>query len=153
MSGYSGGTLENPTYDQIHHNSTGHAESIQIKFDPAIIPYEKILDIFWHTHNPTTKNRQGSDMGAEYRSAIFYHNDEQKNLALKSKAELEKSGTYKDPVVTEIEAYKSFYPAEPEHLAYYENNRMSPYCIFVIDPKIRKLMEQYNKDVKEEFKK
>ena len=100
--------MKNPSYDQVCTGKTGHAESIQIEFDPKVIPFEKILDIFWHTHDPTTLNRQGNDVGTQYRSAIFYHNQKQKEIAEKSKKELEKEGVYKDPIVTEITPFKIF---------------------------------------------
>ena len=151
LPGYSGGDTENPTYETIHYNATGHAESIQIEFDPKEIPYAKILDVFWHTHNPTTPN-QGYDVGPEYRSMIFYHTDHQKSIALKSKEDLEKERYYKGPILTEIVPFKSFYPAETEYLSYYEKNRTSPYCMLVIDPKLQKLFEKYNRDIKEEYK-
>lgn len=151
MPGYAGGTRPNPTYEQIHSGATGHAESIQIEFDPTVIPYEKILDVFWHTHNPTTRNQQGADIGEEYRSVIFYHTDKQKEVAENSKKEIESSGLYKDPIVTEITPYTSFYPAEAEHKDFYERNRYSPYCTFVIDPKIQKLLKEFSTDVKEEY--
>ncbi len=150
--GYAGGERPNPTYDQIHSGATGHAESIQLTFDPAIIPYGKILEVFWHTHNPTTLNRQGNDVGEEYRSIIFYHTDEQKRIAEQSKQEIEHSGLYKDPIVTEIVPYTTFYTAESEHKEFYEHNHNSPYCTFVIDPKIQKLLKEFSNDVKEEYK-
>jgi peptide-methionine (S)-S-oxide reductase len=151
--GYSGGLKETATYEKIHSGNTGHAEAIQIEFDPNIIPYEKILEVFWHTHNPTTLNQQGADMGKEYRSVLFYHNEKQKELAEKSKKEIENSGFYKDPIVTEIAKFTGFYPAETNHKNYYDNNRNAPYCMFVIDPKIQKLLKEFGKDVKEEYKK
>lgn len=150
--GYSGGTKENPTYDEVSMGNTGHAETIQIEFDPSIIPFEKILDVFWHTHNPTTLNQQGNDIGTQYRSAIFYHNGKQKEEALKSKSELKNQKVYKDPIVTEIIPFTKFYIAENYHKDYYDRNRSYPYCTYVIDPKIKELMEKYGKDVKEEYK-
>ena|SRR5690348_11011424 len=151
MPGYSGGKRENPTYDQIHSGATGHAESIQIVFDPTVISYEKILEVFWHTHNPTTLNQQGADVGEEYRSVIFYHSNEQKKIAEESKMEIEKSGLYKNPIVTEIVPYAAFYPAEAEHKDFYDRNKNAPYCTFVIDPKIQKLLKEFKKDVKDEY--
>ncbi len=151
-SGYSGGKRPNPSYDQIHSEATGHAETIQIAFDPSVIPYAVLLEVFWHMHNPTTLNQQGADMGTEYRSAIFYHSDEQKKLALQSKKELEHAHFYKDPIVTEIVPYMAFYPAEQVHQNFYENYASSPYCTFVIDPKIKKLLDQYGNLVKDEYK-
>lgn len=149
--GYAGGKRPNPTYEQIHSGATGHAESIQILFDPAVIPYEKILDVFWHTHNPTTRNQQGADVGEEYRSVIFYHDDKQKKVAEKSKADFAKSGTYKDPIVTQITPFVGFYPAEEYHKNFYERNQNTPYCTFVIDPKIQKLLKEYRSDIKHEY--
>jgi peptide-methionine (S)-S-oxide reductase len=143
--------VKNPSYDQVCTGKTGHAESIQIEFDPKVIPFEKILDIFWHTHNPTTLNRQGNDVGTQYRSAIFYHNENQKEIAEKSKKELEKEGVYEDPIVTEIAPFENFYVAEDYHKNYYENNQSAPYCNFVIDPKVNKLLLKYANNVKEEY--
>jgi len=151
-SGYAGGQRENPSYDQVHSGATGHAESIQVTFDPTIIPYEKLLDVFWATHDPTTVDRQGNDVGPEYRSVIFYHNDKQKQLAITSKENLEKTGTYTDSIVTEIVPFTTFYPAEAEHKDYYDANRNAPYCRFIIDPKIQKLMKHFAPEVKEEYK-
>jgi len=150
--GYSGGTTENPDYEGVCSGETGHAEVIQIEFNPKIISFEKILDVFWHTHDPTTLNRQGNDVGTQYRSAIFYHNNTQKEKALKSKENLEKEGIYKDPVVTQIVPFTKFYEAEDYHKDYFDKNRDYPYCRFVINPKVQKLMEKYGKDVKEEYK-
>lgn len=152
VPGYSGGMVENPSYDLVCGGKTGHTESIQIEFDPKVIPYERILDIFWHTHDPTTPNRQGNDVGTQYRSAIFYHNQKQKEVAEKSKMELEKEGSYKGSIVTEITPFNDFYVAEDYHKNYYDNNQAAPYCNFVIDPKVRKLVLKYGNDVKEEFR-
>ena len=152
LPGYAGGTVKNPSYNQVCTGSTGHAESIQIKFDPTVISFEKILDIFWHTHDPTTLNRQGNDIGTQYRSAIFYHDEKQKEIAEKSKKELEEEHVYKDPVVTEISPFKNFYVAEDYHKDYYENHKDNPYCNFVIDPKLDKLLQKYRNEVKEEYK-
>jgi peptide-methionine (S)-S-oxide reductase len=151
LPGYSGGTVKNPTYNEVCTGRTGHAESIQMEFDSKVIPYEKILDIFWHTHDPTTLNRQGNDIGTQYRSAIFYHTKEQKEIAENSKKELEKKGIYKDPIVTEISPFENFYVAEDYHKNYYENHRDAPYCNFIIDPKMRKLLLKYGNDVKEGY--
>lgn len=152
LPGYAGGTLKNPSYNQVCTGMTGHAESIQIKFDPKVISFEKILDIFWHTHDPTTLNRQGNDVGTQYRSAIFYHDEKQKKIAEKSKRDLEKENVYKDPIVTEITPFKDFYVAEDYHKDYYENHKDDPYCNFVIDPKLYKLLQKYKNEVKEEYK-
>ena len=152
LPGYSGGKVKNPSYNQVCTGSTGHAESIQIKFDPKSISFEKILDIFWHTHDPTTLNRQGNDIGSQYRSAIFYHDEKQKQIAEKSKKDLEKENVYKKPIVTEITPFKNFYVAEDYHKDYYENHKDDPYCNFVIDPKLYKLLQKYRNEIKEEYK-
>jgi peptide-methionine (S)-S-oxide reductase len=152
LPGYSGGMVENPSYEEVCTGKTGHAESIQIEFDPTVTPYEKILDVFWHTHDPTTLNRQGNDVGTQYRSAIFYHDQKQKELAEKSKRDLEKAGVYKNPIVTEITPFKNFYVAEDYHKNYYEEHQDAPYCNFVIDPKMQKLLLNYRNDVRKEYK-
>jgi len=151
LPGYAGGTVKNPSYDEVCMENTGHAESIQVKFDPRIISFEKILNIFWHTHNPTTLNRQGNDIGTQYRSAIFFHDEKQKTIAEKSKKDIEQAGLYKDPIVTEITPFKNFYIAEDYHKNYYDKHQEAPYCNFVIDPKIHKLLQQYRNDMKEEY--
>lgn len=151
LPGYAGGTVKNPSYDQVCTGTTGHAESTQIEFDPKVISFEKLLDIFWHTHNPTTLNRQGNDVGTQYRSAIFYHDEKQKEIAERTKKELEKEGVYKDSIVTEISPFKNFYVAEDYHKNYYEHHQDAPYCTFVIDPKIHKLLQQYGNEIKEEY--
>ena len=150
-SGYAGGTIKNPSYDQVCNGTTGHAESIQIVFDPSVIDFDKILNIFWHTHNPTTLNRQGNDVGTQYRSAIFYHNEKQREIAEKSKKDLEKERIYKDSIVTEIIPFRNFYTAENYHKDYYDNNKQAAYCNFVIDPKIHKLLKEYENDIKAEY--
>lgn len=152
IPGYAGGTVEKPSYEAVTTGKTGHAEAIQIKFDPNVISFEKLLEVFWATHDPTTLNRQGADVGTQYRSAIFYHDQKQRAEAEKSIAELEKSGKLTDPVVTEVTEFTNFYPAEDYHLDYYDRNRSNnPYCPLVIDPKLQKLMTNYKADVKEEF--
>jgi peptide-methionine (S)-S-oxide reductase len=152
LPGYAGGTVKNPSYDEVCMENTGHAESIQVKFDPRIISFEKILNIFWHTHNPTTLNRQGNDIGTQYRSAIFFHDEKQKAIAEKSKKDIEQAGLYKDPIVTEITPFKNFYIAEDYHKNYYDKHQEVPYCNFVIDPKIHKLLQHYRNDMKEDYK-
>jgi peptide-methionine (S)-S-oxide reductase len=152
VSGYSGGEMENPSYDEVSMGSTNHAEAVQVKFDPKIISYDRLLEIFWATHNPTTLNRQGNDVGTQYRSIIFYHNSEQKEKALKSKEKMGKLGKYKDKIVTQIEPFKNFFDAESYHQNYYERNPGNSYCSIVIDPKLKKLVEEFNSDVKEEYK-
>lgn len=150
--GYTGGNFENPSYEEVSTGNTGHTEAIQIEFDPSIIPYEKLLDIFWHTHNPTTLNRQGNDVGSQYRSVIFYHDFAQKKIAEKSKIDFEKQGVYQNPIVTEIVPFKNFYEAEDYHKNYYDKSKNKSYCDFVITPKIQKLLKKYNNSVKEEYK-
>jgi peptide-methionine (S)-S-oxide reductase len=149
VPGYAASQVANPSYQAVCSGRTGAAEAIQITYDPAVISYDKLLDIFWHVHDPTTLNRQGHDVGTQYRSAIFYHNDEQKDIAEASKEAIGKSGTYKQPIVTEIAPFTNFYPAEDYHKDYYDNNRSQPYCMFVIDPKIQKLLKEYRSDLKE----
>jgi peptide-methionine (S)-S-oxide reductase len=127
--GYSGGSTENPTYKQVCTDKTGHAEVVKVDYDPEKVTYEDLLDVFWNIHNPTTKNRQGWDVGTQYRSAIFYYDEEQKQLAIKTKEELNKSGRYKNPVVTEIEPASEFYKAEEYHQKYYQKTKRSS-CLF-----------------------
>jgi len=152
LPGYSGGQVKNPTYEQVCTGGTGHAESIQIEFDPKVMNFEKILDIFWRTHDPTTLNRQGNDIGTQYRSAIFYHDLKQKEIAEKSKRDLENEGVYKDPVVTEIAPFSGFYVAEDYHKNYYDEHRDAPYCSYTIDPKVHKLLLNYGNDVRADYK-
>jgi peptide-methionine (S)-S-oxide reductase len=151
VPGYSGGRVENPTYDEVCTGRTGHAEAAQIEFDPDVLSFEKLLDVFWHTHDPTTLNRQGNDVGTQYRSTIFYHSEKQREIAEKSKRELENKHVYKDPIVTEIVPFTKFYIAEDYHKKYYEQHQNAPYCRFVIDPKIHKLLNQYGNDLKNEY--
>ena len=154
-SGYTGGSLEQnvkPSYEEVSSGTTGHAEAIQITFDPAVISYATLLDIFWHTHNPTTRNQQGADIGSQYRSVIFYHTEKQQKQAEESKVNLEKEGYYKEQIVTEVLPFTKFYPAESYHKDYYDRNRDAGYCTIVIDPKIKKLLSLYGAKVKEEYK-
>jgi len=151
-SGYAASQVANPSYKQVCTGRTGAAEGIQITYDPALISYETLLDIFWNTHDPTTLNRQGNDIGTQYRSGIYYHNEEQKQIALASKEALEKSGKYSNPVVTEIAGFTNFYPAEDYHDDYYDSNRSQGYCRVIIDPKVKKLLKTYGNEVKEEYK-
>lgn len=152
IPGYAGGSMENPTYDDVVTGNTGYAEVVQIKFDPSVITFNHLLDIFWATHDPTSLNKQGADVGTQYKSVIFYHNIEQKNLAAASKENLEKSGIYKNKIVTEILPLKKFYTAEQYHKNYYEKNKdKNPYCSVVITPKIQKLLDKFNSDIKEEY--
>ena len=152
MPGYAGGEKANPSYEDVCSGTTGHAETIQIEFDPKVISYDKILDVFWHLHDPTTLNQQGNDIGTQYRSAIFYHSLKQKKIAEKIKKNIEDSKKYEDPVVTEIVPFTNFYKAENYHQNYYDNNKSASYCQIVIDPKIQKLMKNYKEEVKEEYK-
>ncbi|MFW9927112.1 MAG: peptide-methionine (S)-S-oxide reductase MsrA [Candidatus Thorarchaeota archaeon] len=138
VSGYSGGSVENPSYNQVTTGRTGHAEICQIQFDPDQISYEELLDVFFHTHDPTTLNRQGNDVGTQYRSVIFYHNDEQRVIAERVKKELDESGTWKNPIVTDIVPYEKFYRAEDYHQNYFRNNQNEGYCRVVIAPKLKK---------------
>lgn len=137
-SGYSGGNVPNPTYEAVCTGKTGHAECTNIYFDPAVISYAQLLEVFFKTHNPTTLNQQGADVGTQYRSVIFYHNDEQKQLAEKVKKELDEAKVWDNPIVTEISEFRKFYKAEDYHQDYYENNTNQGYCAFVITPKIEK---------------
>jgi len=138
-SGYTGGSTENPTYEDICTGKTGHAEVIQIDFDPSLIRYKKLLDIFWKSHDPTTLNRQGGDTGTQYRSVIYFHSETQKELARKSKDAADKMKLYSDPIVTEISPLTKFYIAENYHQDYYRINQNAPYCQLVIRPKLEKL--------------
>ncbi len=150
VPGYAASQVENPSYKEVCTGRTGAAEATQITYDPSIISYNTLLEIFWHTHDPTTLNRQGNDVGTQYRSAIFYQNDEQKQAALASKEALERSGAYKKAIVTEIVPFTNFYPAEDYHKDYYDKNRSQGYCMFVIDPKVKKLLKEYKNVVKDE---
>ncbi|TKG89615.1 peptide-methionine (S)-S-oxide reductase [Puteibacter caeruleilacunae] len=146
--GYSGGESKNPTYKEVCSGLTGHAEVIQISYNPNEISYEKLLEVFWKTHDPTTLNRQGADVGTQYRSVIFYHNEEQKKLAEKYMKKLDESGAYDDPIVTEISAFDKFYVAEDYHTNYYNNNKNQGYCRVVIQPKVEKFKKVFEEDLK-----
>lgn len=144
VPGYSGGAVPNPTYEAVCSGTTGHTEAVQVIFDPAVIPFRTLLEVFFQLHDPTTLNRQGEDVGSQYRSAVFYHDEAQKTTAEEVIAEVNASGHYRDPVVTEVRPLDVFYPAESYHLDYYERNRTrNPYCMIVIDPKVRKLYKDY----------
>lgn len=147
-SGYSGGKVDNPTYEEVCSGTTGYAEVTQITYDPSVISFDELLEVFWKTHDPTTLNRQGKDVGTQYRSVIFYHNEEQKQLAEKYKEELNKSGAWGNPVVTEISAYSNFFLAEDYHQDYYENNPNQGYCSFVIAPKVEKFEKVFKDKLK-----
>lgn len=152
ISGYSGGKTEKPFYEVVSTGTTAHAEAVQIVFDPEIISFGKLLDVFWATHDPTTLNRQGGDVGTQYRSVIFYHNNKQKKEVFESKKKLEEEKMYNGKIVTEIVPFTSFYTAEENHQNYYEIHKEYPYCSLVISPKIKKLLEKFGKNVKEEYK-
>lgn len=137
-SGYSGGHVENPSYELVCTGTTGHAETVRITFDPSSITYRDILEVFFATHDPTTLNRQGHDTGTQYRSAIFYINEEQRKTAREMIADLESSGKFKDPIVTEVTPFTNFYSSEDYHKNYFEKNPDAQYCRFVISPKIEK---------------
>ena len=143
VSGYAGGHAANPTYQQVCTGTTGHAEVVQITFDPEVITYRDILDVFFTIHDPTTLNRQGADVGTQYRSAIFYHSPEQKATAEATLADVDQSDLWDDPVVTEIAPLDTFYPAEDYHQEYYRNNPNQGYCRVVIAPKVAKFRKQY----------
>ena len=144
-SGFSGGHIVNPSYKEVCNGSTGHAEVVQVEFDAGIVSVQEILEVFWSVHDPTTLNRQGNDVGEHYRSAVFYHDDDQKTIAESYKNQLDASGKYKDPIVTEITEWTNFFPAEGYHDDYFELNGEQPYCQFVIHPKV----EKFEKDFQE----
>jgi peptide-methionine (S)-S-oxide reductase len=148
VSGYSGGTVKNPTYRQVCTGSTGHAEGIQILYDPAVISYEELLEVFWYTHDPTTPNRQGHDVGTQYRSVIFCHTGEQKKLAEHYKQKLDASGLFTGPIVTEIVPFTEFYAAEAYHQNYFEENSGQGYCQIIIRPKLDKLKKVFQDKLK-----
>jgi len=144
VSGYSGGHTKNPTYKEVCSGETGHAECIQVVYDPSLISFDELLEVFWKTHDPTTLNRQGNDIGTQYRSAIFYHSEEQKNKSLEYKKALDQSGAWPNPIVTEITPFTVFYPAENYHQQYFElNGDSNPYCQFVIQPKLEKFRKVF----------
>ena len=148
VSGYAGGGMDNPSYEQVSQGNTGHAEAIQVTFDPGVISFEKILDVFFGLHDPTTPNQQGADVGSQYRSVIFYHNEDQKRIAQEVKEKIKKKGVYQNPIVTEIVPFNNFYKAEEYHQDYYEKKPTALYCQVVIDPKIQKLTEKFKDEVK-----
>ncbi len=150
VSGYAGGHVVNPTYEQVCAKTTGHAEVVQITFDPRTISYRELVEIFLATHDPTTLNRQGNDSGPQYRSAIFYHSDAQKTVAQAVIQEWTTAKYFLDPFVTEVTALTTFYPAEQYHQGYYRGNGDQPYCAFVVTPKVAKFRKQYAKNLKAE---
>ena len=143
VSGYSGGHTENPTYREVCSETTGHAEVAQIRFDPEVISFKEILQVFFAVHDPTTLNRQGNDVGTSYRSAIFYHDENQKRIAEEVIREVTEEGVYDDPIVTEVTAFDKFYPAEDYHQEYFENNPNQPYCAAVVAPKVAKFRKKF----------
>lgn len=152
VAGYAGGKSPNPTYRQVSSGQTGHAEVARITFDPSIISYEELLEVFWHTHNPTTKNRQGADVGPQYRSVIFYHNKEQKEIAEQSLKKTDASDLWEDPIVTEVEPLSNYSVAENYHQNYYENNPNAGYCTTVIAPKLKKFRKDFSHLLKDKVK-
>lgn len=147
-SGFAGGESDNPSYEAVCSGETGHAEVCQIVYDPTKISFTELLEVFWTVHDPTTLNRQGADIGTQYRSVVFYHNEEQKKLAEHYKAELDKSGSFTKPVVTEISPYTKFFSAEKYHQDYYNNNKNQPYCSMVIEPKLDKFKKVFKDKLK-----
>lgn len=148
ISGYAGGKTKNPTYREICSGLTGHAEVARIVFDPSIVSFKTLLEIFWQTHDPTTLNRQGADVGTQYRSVIFYHDKIQQQLAQTQKETLDNSGIFDQPIVTEISPLPEFFEAEDYHQNYYNNNSAQPYCSFVIAPKVKKLKSLFAEKLK-----
>ena len=148
VSGYMGGHVKNPSYEQICGGKTGHAEVAEITFDPDVISYEDLLEVFFTVHDPTTLNRQGNDVGEQYRSVIFYRDEEQHQRALNVIDELKKERAFKDPIVTAVEPASTFYPAESYHQDYFKNHPYQPYCMFVVSPKVKKIREKFAKKLK-----
>lgn len=149
-SGYSGGHVVNPTYEQICEKNTGHAEVCQLVYDPSKVSIDELLEVFWETHDPTTLNRQGNDVGPQYRSVVFFHNDEQRTKAEFFRSELDKSGAFANPIVTAIEPFTNFYKAENYHQDYYNRNKTEPYCYFVIRPKLEKYQKVFGEKNKKQ---
>src|SRR5688500_5586851 len=147
-SGYTGGKVKNPTYKEVCSGLTGHAEVIQLMYDPKKVTYEELLEIFWQTHDPTTLNKQGADEGTQYRSVIYYHNEEQKKLAESYKKKLDEAGAFDNPIVTEISPASTFYKAEDYHQNYYNLNSNAAYCSFVIQPKLEKFKKVFKTKLK-----
>ncbi len=148
-SGYTGGNIKNPTYEEVCSEKSGHAEAVQLTFDPEVISYDELLEIFWKTHDPTTLNRQGNDVGTQYRSVIFYYSEEQKQQAEKYKDALDESGAWVNPIVTQISPATEFYKAEDYHQDYYSSNPNQGYCTFIITPKVEKFKEVFKDKLKE----
>jgi peptide-methionine (S)-S-oxide reductase len=149
VSGYSGGQVKNPSYREVCNGTTGHAEVCQIYYMPDIITFDELLEVFWNTHDPTTANRQGNDVGTQYRSAIFYHDENQKERAIYFKNKLNDSGAYDNPIVTEISKFDSFYVADDYHQEYFSLNPNQPYCTYVIQPKMEKFKNVFGDKLKD----
>ena len=149
VSGYAGGTVKNPSYKEVCAGTTGHAEVCQITYDTSIISFDELLEVFWQVHDPTTLNRQGGDVGTQYRSAIFYHTEKQKEIAAAYKTKLTKEKVFPNPIVTEITAFTNFYPAEDYHQDYFELNGENPYCSSVVKPKVEKFKKIFKAKLKE----
>ncbi len=149
--GYAGGTTENPSYEEVCSGETNHVEVIKVEFDKNIITLKTLIQIFLHTHNPTEVNRQGNDVGTQYRSVIFYFNDEQKNIANETISEIRKSGLYENDIATSVEPYINFFNAEYYHINYYDNNKNNSYCSYIIKPKIMKLLNEYSSIIKDKY--
>lgn len=148
IAGYTGGHIKKPAYREVCTGRTGHAECVQITFDPSQITFQTLLEIFFDTHDPTTLNRQGNDVGTQYRSGVFYHSTEQKEIAEAYMVTLEKQNTFTSPIVTEVTAFEVFYAAEIEHKDYYNLNKNQPYCNAVISPKVKKLLKKHSSKIK-----
>lgn len=148
VSGYAGGQIKNPSYKEVCQGTTGHAEVCQLSYDPTVVSFDELLEVFWQTHDPTTLNRQGNDVGTQYRSSIFYHNAEQKELAKKYMKKLDEADIYKGPIVTEIVPFKVMYEADDYHQNYFNENGSQPYCSFVIQPKVDKLEKVFKDKLK-----
>jgi peptide-methionine (S)-S-oxide reductase len=149
VSGYTGGHVKNPSYREVCNGTTGHAEVCQLSYDPDVVSFKELLEIFWQTHDPTTLNRQGNDVGTQYRSAVFYHDDQQKALAEAYKTKLNEAGIYSDPIVTEIAPFEKLYEAEDYHQNYFNENGSQPYCTFVIQPKVEKFKKVFSEKLKD----
>ena len=148
ISGYSGGAIKNPTYKQVCTGTTGHAEVLRIVYDPAVISFSELLEVFWYTHDPTTLNQQGNDVGTQYRSVVFYHNEQQKREAEFYKKKLEDEQVFSKPIVTEISPVVNFYAAEQYHQNYYNENGTQPYCMYVVRPKVEKFKKAFAQKIK-----
>jgi len=152
VAGYAGGEIKDPSYREVASGNTDHAEVTRITFDPSVVSFEQLLEVFWHTHNPTTKNRQGADVGPQYRSVIFYHNEEQKQIAQQSLKRTDSSDLWEDPIVTEVQPVSNYSRAENYHQNYYANNPNAGYCTVVIAPKLKKFRKDFSHMLKESVK-